>query len=104
MGGKGGAGTNPEQLFAAGYAACFHSAVKFVAMRQKLDTADSTVTARVGIGRNDSGGFSLSVDLAGHRCPSSTARRRRSSWRPPTRCARTATRRGATSRSRSRLV
>ena len=63
MGGRGGAGTNPEQLFAAGYAACFHSAVKFVAGRQKLDTTDSTVTARVGIGRNDSGGFSLSVDL-----------------------------------------
>ncbi len=63
MGGRGGAGTNPEQLFAAGYAACFHSAVKFVAMRQKLDTTDSTVNARVGIGRNDAGGFALTVDL-----------------------------------------
>jgi Ohr subfamily peroxiredoxin len=63
MGGKGGDGTNPEQLFAAGYAACFHSAVKFVAMRQKLDTTDSTVKAKVGIGRNDSGGFALAVDL-----------------------------------------
>lgn len=63
MGGRGGAGTNPEQLFAAGYAACFHSAVKFVAMHQKLDTSDSTVTAHVGIGKNDSGGFALSVGL-----------------------------------------
>jgi Ohr subfamily peroxiredoxin len=63
MGGRGGAGTNPEQLFAAGYAACFHSAVKFVALRQRLDTTDSTVTARVGIGRTDTGGFALAVDL-----------------------------------------
>jgi lipoyl-dependent peroxiredoxin len=63
MGGRGGAGTNPEQLFAAGYAACFHSAIKFVAGRQRLDTADSTVTARVGIGRTDAGGFALAVEL-----------------------------------------
>lgn len=63
MGGPGGAGTNPEELFACGYSACFHSAVKFVAMRQKLDTSDSAVTARVSIGRNDAGGFSLAVEL-----------------------------------------
>ncbi len=63
MGGRGGAGTNPEQLFAAGYSACFHSAIKFVAGRQKLDTADSTVTARVGIGRTEAGGFALAVEL-----------------------------------------
>jgi Ohr subfamily peroxiredoxin len=63
MGGRGGTGTNPEQLFAAGYAACFHSAVKFVAGRQKLDTTDSTVTAKVGIGQNGAGGFALAVDL-----------------------------------------
>lgn len=64
MGGRGGAGTNPEQLFAAGYSACFHSALKFVAGRQKLDTTDSTVTARVSIGPNDAGGFALAVELA----------------------------------------
>lgn len=64
LGGPGAAGaTNPEELFACGYAACFHSAVKFVAMRQKLDTADSTVTARVSLYRNEIGGFKLGVEL-----------------------------------------
>ena len=97
MGGPGG-GTNPEQLFALGYSACFHSAIKFVAMRDKLDTTDSEVSATVGIGFAESGGF-------GHRRSSSTsccpnldrdAARRRSST-APTRCAPTPTRRGATS-------
>ena len=51
MGGpEGGVGTNPEQLFAAGYSSCFHSALKLVARRMKLDADDSTVTAEVGIG------------------------------------------------------
>ena len=45
-----GAGTNPEQLFAAGYSSCFHSALKIVARRMKLDADESTVTAEVGIG------------------------------------------------------
>jgi Ohr subfamily peroxiredoxin len=45
-----GEGTNPEQLFAAGYAACFHSALTLVARRMKLDAEGSTVTAEVGIG------------------------------------------------------
>ena len=49
MGGAGGA-TNPEQLFAAGYAACFHSALKFVAGQDKLDVTDTEVSASVGIG------------------------------------------------------
>jgi lipoyl-dependent peroxiredoxin len=49
MGGTG-AGTNPEQLFAAGYAACFHSALRAVAGRQHIPLRDSTVTAQVGIG------------------------------------------------------
>ena len=62
MGGPGGA-TNPEQLFAAGYAACFHSALKLVARQGKVDVDGSTVTARVGIGRVDAGGFGLSVAL-----------------------------------------
>ena len=62
MGGPGG-GTNPEQLFALGYSACFHSAIKFVAMRDKLDTTDSEVSATVGIGFAESGGFGLEVEL-----------------------------------------
>ena len=62
MGGAGGA-TNPEQLFAAGYAACFHSALKLVAGQKKLKLTDSAVTAEVGIGSNDAGGFGLAVAL-----------------------------------------
>lgn len=49
MGGSG-EGTNPEQLFAAGYAACFHSALRLVARRAHVDPGESTVTAEVGIG------------------------------------------------------
>jgi len=55
--------TNPEQLFAAGYAACFHSALKLVGSSQKADVAKSTVTAVVGIGSTDAGGFGLVVGL-----------------------------------------
>jgi len=62
MGGPGGA-TNPEQLFAAGYAACFHSALKVVGRREKVDVDGSTVEAEVGIGPNDQGGFALQVAL-----------------------------------------
>jgi Ohr subfamily peroxiredoxin len=61
--GAAGTATNPEQLFAAGYAACFHSALKGVAKRAKADSAGSTVSARVGIGPNDAGGFGLAVTL-----------------------------------------
>src|SRR5258706_7421625 len=50
MGGDGGPGTNPEQLFAVGYAACFESTLMSVARGRKLDVADSSVIARVGIG------------------------------------------------------
>jgi osmotically inducible protein OsmC len=64
LGGPGGA-TNPEQLFAAGYAACFHSAIKFVAARTKLDVADSEVSATVFLGMVDSG-FGLAVELDVH--------------------------------------
>jgi len=62
MGGAGGA-TNPEQLFAAGYSACFHSALKAVARQRKLTIDDSSVSAEVGIGPNDAGGFGLTVAL-----------------------------------------
>lgn len=62
MGGSG-KGTNPEQLFAAGYAACFHSALQLVARRAGATVADSAVGARVGIGPTDDGGFGLAVTL-----------------------------------------
>lgn len=62
MGGPGGA-ANPELLFAAGYAGCFHSALRAVAKRAGADATDSTVGARVSIGDNGQGGFSLAVGL-----------------------------------------
>jgi lipoyl-dependent peroxiredoxin len=62
LGGPGGH-TNPEQLFAAGYAACFHSALKAVAREQKAAFSYSAVTAEVGIGLNDAGGYGLEVKL-----------------------------------------
>lgn len=64
LGGPGGAATNPEQLFAAGYAACFDNAMIRAARRVKLSTAGSRVTARVGIGVVEGGRFALSVELA----------------------------------------
>jgi Ohr subfamily peroxiredoxin len=63
MGGTGGPGTNPEQLFAAGYAACFQSALLRLASGRKLDLAGICVTARVGIGPASGGGFELTVAL-----------------------------------------
>lgn len=65
LGGAGGAGTNPEQLFASGYAACFLGALKFAASKRKVKIADeSSVTAAVGIGpREDGQGFGLDVAL-----------------------------------------
>jgi lipoyl-dependent peroxiredoxin len=62
LGGEG-EGTNPEQLFAAGYAACFHSAVMIVARRMKQDATDSTVTAHVDFGTIGGGAFGLGVQL-----------------------------------------
>src|SRR3954452_4405304 len=62
MGGPGGA-TNPEQLFAAGVGACFLSALKAVAGRDRLDVNGSAVSASVGIGKLPSGGFGLQVEL-----------------------------------------
>jgi len=62
MGGAGGA-TNPEQLFALGYSACFHSALKGQAKRLGLEPTDTAVTAEVGIGKLPDGGFGLEVAL-----------------------------------------
>ena len=65
LGGPGGA-TNPEQLFAAGYAACFHSALKVVAQRASQSVDGSEVSASVGIGAQPDGGFGLAVELDVH--------------------------------------
>lgn len=62
MGGSGN-GANPEELFAAGYAACFHSAMQMVARTQKLDITGSSVGSQVMIGAKDGGGFQLAVVL-----------------------------------------
>jgi Ohr subfamily peroxiredoxin len=62
MGGSG-KGTNPEQLFAVGYAACYHSALRVVAGQQKADITDSSVGAKVSLGPNDAGGYELAVVL-----------------------------------------
>jgi lipoyl-dependent peroxiredoxin len=61
----GGAGeaTNPEQLFAAGYAACFHSALKLVAAKSGADTSDSEVVADISLGALPTGGFGLAAQL-----------------------------------------
>lgn len=65
LGGAGGAGTNPEQLFAAGYAACFLSAMKLVGGSMKTPIpASASVNATVGLGPTADGGFSLAVTLA----------------------------------------
>jgi Ohr subfamily peroxiredoxin len=64
LGGAGGEGTNPEQMFAAGYSACFIGALKFVAAATKVALpADTSITGQVGIGPNDKGGFGLTVAL-----------------------------------------
>lgn len=64
LGGAGGPGNNPEQLFAAGYAACFVGAMKAVAASQKLRVPnDASVTATVGIGPRSEGGFGITADL-----------------------------------------
>lgn len=63
LGGAGGPGTNPEQLFAAGYSACFLGALKFVASQNKVALpADTQITGRVGIGAIPTG-FGIEVEL-----------------------------------------
>ena len=92
LGGDGGPGTNPEQLFALGYAACYQSALLGIARRKQLAADDSTVRARVGLGTIGEGRFGITVELhvtlpsiadraaaqglveeADQRCPYSTA-------------------------------
>ncbi len=64
LGGTGAAGTNPEQLFAAGYSACFGSALKLVANKLKLDASQVVISAKVSL-VPESTGFGLSVELIG---------------------------------------
>ena len=64
LGGAGGDGTNPEQLFAAGYSACFIGAMKVAGQQLKIRVpAETEVTAHVGIGPRDAGGFGITADL-----------------------------------------
>jgi len=63
MGGPGGRLTNPEQLFAAGFAACFHNALRRIAAREKVALVDTAITVDVGIGPHDEGGLGLTVTI-----------------------------------------
>jgi lipoyl-dependent peroxiredoxin len=72
MSGPGGPGTNPEELFAVGYAACFQSALLGIARGHNLDASGSQITSRVGIGPTGHGGFGLVVSLDLH-APNLTA-------------------------------
>ncbi len=63
MGGSGTTGTNPEQLFAAGYAACFESALRGSARRKKIDLKSASVAVEIGIGPTEEGRYSLSANI-----------------------------------------
>jgi Ohr subfamily peroxiredoxin len=63
LGGPGGPGTNPEQLVALGFAACFESALHYVAGRKGQKLQSSTVTCRVKMGRSDTGGFAFEFEI-----------------------------------------
>ena len=65
FGGPGGEGTNPEQLFAGGYAACFSSALAHVAKGKGIDLGEYKMTGRVSIGKLDSQAYGLAVELVG---------------------------------------
>ena len=66
MGGSG-EGTNPEELFSAGYAACFLGALRLVAGKAKVKIDDASgITARIGFGKDSEGGFGLTADLVGY--------------------------------------
>lgn len=63
LGGKGGPGTNPEQLFAMGYSACYGSALQLIAGQKNIDLGDFTVSAEVSLGKTDEGDLLLAVIL-----------------------------------------
>jgi Ohr subfamily peroxiredoxin len=85
MSGDDGPGTNPEQLFAVGYAACFQSALLTIAQGRNVDASESQIASSVGIGPRSSGGFGLQVwlDL---RAPEIPPRRRELMVRADQRC------------------
>ena len=92
LGGAGGPGTNPEQLFAAGYAACFESALRLVARQQKLALPDDTaITAEVRLVRRPDAPFALAATLTGHLPRPARGDRPGPACRPPTRSAPTPT-------------
>ena len=65
--GGSGEGTNPEQLFSAGYSACFLGALRLVARNNKIDLDDaSAITATVGFGKDPAGGFGINANLVGY--------------------------------------
>lgn len=64
--GTSGDGTNPEQLFALGFAACFDSAMDLVAKQLKMDVPEAKTTVEVGIGQRPDGGFALDLDITAH--------------------------------------
>lgn len=64
--GSAGTGTNPEQLFALGYAACFDSAMELVARQLGLTPANARTTVKVGIGQTEAGGYALDLDITAH--------------------------------------
>ncbi|MFS1513353.1 organic hydroperoxide resistance protein [Chengkuizengella sp. SCS-71B] len=63
LGGPGGHATNPEQLFAAGYSACFDSALKVVLRNKKVEVKSTAVTGKVSIGKDPEGGFKIGAEL-----------------------------------------
>jgi Ohr subfamily peroxiredoxin len=63
LGGANDDFTNPEMLFAAGYAACFDSALNLVISKSKIQTGETSVAAKVSIGQNEDGGFGLAAEL-----------------------------------------
>ena len=63
LGGPGGEPTNPEQLFAAGYSACFLSALSLISRMQKISAKEFTVTGKVDLGQTEDGGFGIQTEL-----------------------------------------
>jgi len=96
MGGDGG-GTNPEQLFAVGYASCFESALKVMARRQRVESGDATIDSKVHLHPTQEGGFELSVELDVSLPSIEDGAAAGSSSKPHTRCAPTPTSRAGTS-------
>jgi Ohr subfamily peroxiredoxin len=97
MGGEGG-GTNPEQLFAVGYAACFEGAIGVAGRREKVEVGDVSIESRVTLSPTPERGFGLGVELDVTLPQVTDPTRRSGSSRRRTRSARTATPRAATSR------